>query len=54
MLRRILEHRFGSLPDWALSLLEKAGRAQLEDFGARSLEAERLEDVFNGSLSSTK
>ena len=53
MLQRLLEHRFGSLPDWAVAQLEKADRPKLEDFGVRSMDAKRLEDVFNGSLSGT-
>lgn len=51
LLQRQLEHRFGSLPEWALSLLEKSDSAKLEDFGVRFLDATQLEDVFNGSLS---
>lgn len=53
LLQRILERRFGSLPDWAMAQLEKADRAKLEDFGVRSVDAKHLEEVFNGSLSGT-
>jgi flagellar biosynthesis/type III secretory pathway protein FliH len=50
MLHRQLERRFGSLPEWARELLEKADGETLEAMGLRLLDAARLEDVFNGSL----
>ncbi|MEK7830291.1 MAG: DUF4351 domain-containing protein [Acidobacteriota bacterium] len=53
LLRRQLERRFGSLPDWVMAQLEKADRSKLEDFGLRFVDAKQLEDVFNGSLSGT-
>lgn len=53
LLRRQLERRFGSLPDWVMAQLEKADRSKLEDFGLRFVDAKQLEDVFNGGLSGT-
>ncbi len=49
MLRRQLERRFGSLPEWAREELEKANLAALEAMGLRLLDATRLQDVFNGN-----
>jgi predicted transposase YdaD len=46
LLRRMLESRFGALPDWAVQKLEAADRATLEDWGVRLLEAESLEEVL--------
>ncbi len=47
LLNRQLEHRYGDVPDWAMSLLEEAGPEQLERWGERILDTNRLEDVFD-------
>lgn len=53
MLLRLLETKFGALPDWARARIEMANRAMIEQMGLRLLTATRLEDVFtdqsNGS-----
>ncbi len=46
LLRLQLEQRFGDLPKWALSLLEKADIKTLENWGLKLLGAERLEAVL--------
>ncbi|MBF0304123.1 MAG: Rpn family recombination-promoting nuclease/putative transposase [Alphaproteobacteria bacterium] len=46
ILRRILERRFGVLPDWARQRLSSADTALLEDWSLRVLDAESLDDVF--------
>lgn len=48
ILRRLLERRFGSLPEWAQQRIEQANRVQLEELGLRLLDAAQLEDIFNG------
>ena len=46
MLRRLLERRFGALPDWARDRIAAADTAVLEDWGLRVLDAASLEDVL--------
>jgi hypothetical protein len=46
LLRRLLERRFGALPDWALDRIAAADTAVLEDWGLRVLDAGSLEDVL--------
>jgi predicted transposase YdaD len=53
ILLKLLERRFGSLPQWAREQLEKADSEALEAMGLRLLDAARLEDVFNGILNGT-
>ena len=43
---RLLEHRFGALPDWARERIAPANSAALEQWGLRVLEAGSLEDVL--------
>lgn len=45
-LRRLLEHRFGPLPEWTLQRLGKATPSLLDDWAVRLLDASRVEDVF--------
>jgi hypothetical protein len=45
-LRKLLEHRFGPLPDWTADLLGKATPSLLDDWAVRLLDASRVEDVF--------
>jgi hypothetical protein len=46
LLRRLLERRFGALPDWARDRIAAADTATLEEWGLRVLEAASLEDVL--------
>ena len=46
VLKRLLRRRFATLPEWAETRLEHAGREELESWAERVLEAKRLEDVF--------
>lgn len=46
LLRRLLVHRFGTLPKALEARLAQASTAQLETWGDRVLEAATLEDVF--------
>jgi hypothetical protein len=50
-LTRMLERRFGPLPEWAREKIAQMSRAALEEAGVRLLEAEKLEDVFPPELS---
>lgn len=45
-LRRLLEHRFGPLPEWTAEPLGKATSGLLDDWAVRVLDAKRVEDVF--------
>jgi len=47
LLRRLLVQRFGPLPQWAEAQLNQAAPAQLELWGERLLDAERLEAIFS-------
>ena len=46
ILKRQLEKRFGKLPKWAVTRLQKANSDQLEEWSLRVLEASKLKDVF--------
>ena len=46
-LRRLLERRFGVLPEWASDQLRRASEQQLEAWGEALLMASTLEAVFN-------
>ena len=46
-LRRLLERRFGVLPEWASDQLTRASEQQLEAWGEALLTAPTLEAVFN-------
>ena len=46
LLLRLLERRFGALPDWARDRIAAADSAALEDWGLRVLDAANLEDVL--------
>jgi hypothetical protein len=46
LLRRLLERRFGALPDWARDRIAAADTAALEEWGLRLLDAGSLEDVL--------
>jgi len=47
LLRRLLEHRFGALPQWATEELSNASEQTLEAWGEAILTAPTLEAVFN-------
>jgi len=46
ILRRLLERRFGALPDWARDRIAAADTAALEEWGLRVLDAGSLDDVL--------
>jgi hypothetical protein len=45
-LRKLLEHRFGPLPQWTVERLGQATSALLDDWALRLLDASKVEDVF--------
>jgi len=45
-LRKLLEHRFGALPEWTVERLGKASPSLLDDWAVRLLDASKVEDVF--------
>jgi hydroxymethylglutaryl-CoA reductase len=46
LLHRLLERRFGALPEWAVQQLATAETSALEAWGLRLLEAASLEEVL--------
>jgi hypothetical protein len=46
MLARLLEKRFGELPEWATERLASAKEAELMAWGERVLSVQTLNDVF--------
>ena len=46
LLRRLLERKFGPLPEWVLQTLETADFDSLPVWGERVLNAQSLEEVF--------
>jgi Domain of unknown function (DUF4351) len=46
LVRRLLEKRFGPLPEWAAAKLAGRSVADLEDLGTRSLDARSLEELL--------
>ena len=46
-LQRLLEHRFGPLPEWSLEKLGQGNPSLLDSWALRIFDARRLEDVFN-------
>ncbi len=46
LLLRLLERRFGALPDWAEARVRAGDIAALEEWGVRTLDAGSLEDVL--------
>jgi predicted transposase YdaD len=46
ILLRLLDRRFGPLPEWVREKIERMDRAMLEEAGLRLLDAKTLEDVF--------
>jgi len=48
LLLRLLEHRFGVLPDWARDRVLAADTDRMEEWGLRVLDAASLDEVFAG------
>jgi predicted transposase YdaD len=46
ILSRLLEKRFGALPNWAAERLAKLSTKDLEDLSVRVLDAQSLEDLM--------
>ncbi len=46
VLERLLQRRFGNMPDWVLSRLNQADAVMLEDLAERLLDAPSLESLF--------
>ncbi|MBF0414501.1 MAG: DUF4351 domain-containing protein [Magnetococcales bacterium] len=50
MLTRMLQRRFGSVPDWASEKITKAEPPALEDWSLRIFDAQSLDDVFSDKV----
>lgn len=48
VLRRLLEHRFGGMPDVAIAMINNADDDALESWTLRVLDAQSIEEVFDG------
>jgi uncharacterized protein YqeY len=46
ILRRLIEKRFGSVPNWAEERLEKLSAKELEEVSVRLLDAKNLESLL--------
>ena len=46
LLLRLLERRFGAIPDWAQDRIATADSGALEEWGLRVFDAGTLDDVF--------
>jgi hypothetical protein len=46
VLRRLVERRFGPVPDWAETRLSTLSSEELDDISARILDAQSLEQLF--------
>jgi hypothetical protein len=49
VLRRLLERRFGSLPDWAATRLDNLSTSEFDEVTIRVLDAASLEDLFSAN-----
>ncbi len=47
ILRRQIEKRFGSVPDWAADQLANLSASELEDLSLRVLDAQSIEDLLH-------
>ena len=50
MLTRLLQCRFGTVPDWVNEKVAKAELSSLEEWGLRFVDAQSLEDVFSSRV----
>ncbi|MBF0435703.1 MAG: Rpn family recombination-promoting nuclease/putative transposase [Magnetococcales bacterium] len=50
MLMRLLQRRFGSIPDWASEKIAKAELSSLEEWSLRFVDAQSLDDVFSDKV----
>ncbi|MBF0416059.1 MAG: DUF4351 domain-containing protein [Magnetococcales bacterium] len=50
MLMRLLQRRFGSIPDWASEKIAKAELSSLEEWSLRIFDAQSLDDVFSDKV----
>jgi len=46
LLRRLIEERFGPIPQWAEDRLATRSAAELEELGVRVLKAKTIEELF--------
>jgi len=46
LLRRLIEERFGPIPQWAADRLVERSAAELEELGVRVLKASTIEELF--------
>ncbi len=49
VLRRLLERRFGPLPDWAATRLDNLSTSEFDEVTIRVLDAASLEDLFSAN-----
>lgn len=47
MLTRLLQRRFGTVPDWVSNKVAEADQSLLEEWGFRVLDAKSLDEVFS-------
>ncbi|MEO5329363.1 MAG: DUF4351 domain-containing protein, partial [Magnetococcus sp. THC-1_WYH] len=50
ILTRLLQRRFGTVPDWASEKIAKAELPSLEEWSLRFVDAQSLDDVFSGKV----
>ncbi|MEO5330013.1 MAG: DUF4351 domain-containing protein [Magnetococcus sp. THC-1_WYH] len=50
MLASLLQHRFGTVPEWASEKIAKAEVPSLEAWGLRIFDAQSLGDVFSDTV----
>jgi len=46
LLRRLIERKFGTLPEWVEQKLSQSSAQEIEAVGVRVLDAKTLEDLF--------
>lgn len=50
MLMRLLQRRFGTIPDWASEKIAKAEQPSLEEWGLRFVDAQSLDEIFSDHI----
>ncbi|MBF0414479.1 MAG: DUF4351 domain-containing protein [Magnetococcales bacterium] len=50
MLTRLLQRRFGILPEWVREKIAKADQPSLEEWSLRFVDAQTLDDVFSDKV----